>query len=131
MHTVETTNIVETTPATETAMKTAKPAKKAAKKTAKPAKKAVKPAKKGAKKAVKPAKKAVKVAAAPRKSSMFKLTKGAKATGEGQRAQIVDVLRATKGATRMQVSEALPSVKLANISWHLSMLVRDGLAVRA
>ena len=125
---------IETTmPAVETLASTVtQPAKKAvkpvAKKIAAAAKKAVKPV---TKKAVKPVtKKAVKPVAV-RAQHTFTLSSKANLEdfGSGQRLAIAKLIK--KGATRADLIAKLPDVSAANISWHLSMMVKNGEAKKS
>ena len=86
--------------------------------------------KKVVKKAVKKAvKKVVKKAGAPRKAAAYALTSRAKIEkmGDGQRAAIAKLL-SKQALTRSSLATKLPDVPITNISWHLSIMVRDGLA---
>ena len=130
---VETIEAVKATTAVPTVKKAVKSTTMQPQKFA--ASKAVKTAiKKAVKKAVKPAKKAAKKVAAvkqtvtERASSTFKLTAkkfDAESFGAGQRAAIAKILNKTGGATRTTIAAKLPDVSLTNISWHLSMMVKD------
>ena len=100
-----------------------------------PAKKAVKPVAKkiaaAAKKAVKPVtKKAVKPVAV-RAQHTFTLSSKANLEdfGSGQRLAIAKLIK--KGATRADLIAKLPDVSAANISWHLSMMVKNGEAKKS
>ena len=94
--------------------------------TSKPtAKKAVKLV---AKKAVKPvAKKPVTV----RAQHTFTLSSKANLEdfGSGQRLAIAKLIK--KGATRADLIAKLPAVSAANISWHLSMMIKNGEAKKS
>ena len=86
--------------------------------------------KKVVKKVVKKAvKKAVKTTGAPRKAASYALTSRAKIEkmGDGQRAAIAKLI-SKQALTRASLATKLPDVPVANISWHLSIMVRDGLA---
>jgi hypothetical protein len=123
--TIEAAKATTSKPTAKKSVKSTKPAKKAAKST-KPAKKAAKstkPAKKAAKKVV-----TKQIVTEPRASSIFKLTAkkfDAESFGAGQRAAIAKILNKTGGATRTTIAAKLPDVSLTNISWHLSMMVKD------
>lgn len=110
-------------------------AESVAKKTAKPTTKKVvnmrpvikaRPAPKMPKTVKSVAKKAVKAAAVPRAQHTFTLSpKADMATfGSGQRFEIAKLIK--KGATRTDLIAKLPNVSAANISWHLSMMVKNG-----
>jgi hypothetical protein len=118
-------NTVETVAAPKYAAKsTIEKSKSTVKKAAKKA--AKKAVKKAAKKAVK---KAVKKAGAPRKAASYTLTSRAKIEnmGDGQRAAIAKLI-SKQALTRANLAVKLPDVPITNISWHLSIMVRDGLA---
>ena len=99
---------------------------------AQPAPKMPKTAKKAvklvAKKAVKPvAKKPVTV----RAQHTFTLSSKANLEdfGSGQRLAIAKLIK--KGATRADLIAKLPAVSAANISWHLSMMIKNGEAKKS
>ena len=115
-----------TMPAVKTLASTvAQPAKKAVKPVAKKAVKSV------AKKAVKSvAKKAVK-SVTVRAQHTFTLASKANLEdfGSGQRLAIAKLIK--KGATRADLIAKLPDISAANISWHLSMMVKNGEAKKS
>ena len=120
-----------TMPAVETLASTV--AQPVAKKPVKPvAKKAVKSvAKKATKKAVKSVtKKSIKPVAV-RAQHIFTLASKANLEdfGSGQRLAIAKLIK--KGATRADLIAKLPDVSAANISWHLSMMVKNGEAKKS
>ena len=82
----------------------------------------------------KAATKTAKVVGEVRRSNTFKLTAkkfDAEKFGAGQRAAIAKTLNKLGGATRAVLIAKLPDVSPANISWHLSMMVRDKLVKKA
>jgi hypothetical protein len=123
--TVETTTpAIETTASTVAQPKAVKPIAKKAVKPVKPvAKKATKlTTKKVVKKVAKPVAKPV----ATRAQHTFILSSKADLAdfGSGQRLAIAKLIK--KGATRADLIAKLPDVKPESISWHLSMMVKNG-----